>query len=173
MSADDLSPNDLAEQVIRMLPRGNLAEWGAEMVKLARFHKFDGWLDDRLAASCANYVKSVKTSMDQRAQSERLMARGVAYNGRAVSPTISIAGKDGGRQTVLWVEASPQAFMEAVLAEQSVIDGRNQSNRVRFQLVALMQEDPALADLPTLGDVCRACGIDPDTLGLGDLGEAA
>lgn len=164
-----LTPTDLAEQVVASLPNGTLTEWGAELINLARFHGMDFWLDQRLTQSCGAFAKNTYQQLEQRRQAERLVARGVTYSGKPMSSTISIKNDDGSRQTVLWIDASPAAFIEAVLTEQAVIRGRQDANSLRFQVVEMLQDDPTLRELPTLGAVCEACGIDPDTLGLDEL----
>lgn len=69
---------------------------------------------------------------------------------------------------MLWTEASPRQFIEAVLREQSVIDGRNDSNAIRLQVVEMIQTDKRLMELGTLRDVCAELDVDPDMLGLDD-----
>lgn len=170
--SDDIQPIDLAEQVLSANYLGTQAQWGRELRLLLDAHDEPHLLDwqrERLESSLANYVKQHKTRLEHIRQQERALAIGITPNGRLINPTISVRNEAGGRQTLLWVEATPSQFIEAVLCEQSVIDGRNQSNRLRLHVVELLQQDESLMALPTLGAVCGAVGIDPDSLGLDDL----
>lgn len=116
------------------------------------------------------YVQGIKAAEEKRKQADRLMSLGVSTaTGRPISPVISIRRPDGSSQGVLWTEAEPLAFVEAVLREQRVVDGRNDSNALRLAIVRLIESREDLAALPTLGDVCREVGVDPDALDLSEL----
>jgi hypothetical protein len=83
-----------------------------------------------------------------------------------MAPTISIRNAEGGSQGVLWIYASPAQFIDAVRREQAIVDGRNASNRLRWEIVRMLEQDDHLRELATLKDVCVELGIDPDTLDL-------
>lgn len=53
--------------------------------------------------------------------------------------------------------------------EQAVIEGRSTSNALRLQVVEWLENDDTLRELPTVGDVCRAVGVDPAALDLDEL----
>lgn len=163
----------IAEQVIGLHPHGSKREWGRAFLALAEDFADDpelaAWLRAREEASLGRYCADIQQHRQRVAQNERLMTRGVAVaTGRPINPSLSIRN-EGVAQLMHWIEATPEQFIEAVLREQRVVDGRRDANAVRLALVELMKDDERLMKLPTLADVCAELGIDPDTLGLGDL----
>lgn len=169
--SDDVTLLDLAQQVLTWAPNGTKQEWGAELLRLVHAHQsesLDREVENKLIAALGTYASGLKASRERSEQAQRMLDRGIAYNGRLVTPTIAVRG-DIGSQQVLWTEATPRQFIDAVLREQKVIDGRNDSNRMRRQLVELLLQDERLLDLDSLGAVCTELGIDPDTLALEEL----
>jgi len=169
---EDLNAANLAGQVLSESPHGSKLEWGERFLELARFHAMPHireFISQRTVAALGSYVAGIKAAEEKKRQNERILSRGISHTGRLITPTISIRGGDGSRQQGLWVEASPFQFIEAVLREQNVIDGRAASNAMRMKVVEMLQSDPGLMDLATLGEVCRELGVDPDTLGLDEL----
>lgn len=174
-----VTPYELAEQVLKTCGRGaTKAEWGEELHRLIREDHFedDGlaeFLHGRIVASLGKYVHEVKAGQEKRRQGARLMALGVSTEtGRPISPVISIRRSDGSSQGVLWTEAEPLQFVEAVLREQRVVDGRNDANALRLAIAQLIQSREDLAGLPTLAAVCKAVNVDPDALSLEQLDTA-
>lgn len=169
----DMTPSDIAEQVLSTLPKATKDEWGREFLRLAKVHgqeQIDEFVTGKTITALGTYIKGADAHRQAVARNDRLMARGVATaTGRPITPTLSVRAKDGSRQQCLWVEATPMQFMEAVLLEQRIVDGRRDSNKVRLIVVEAMQADEHLMELSTLGDVCRSLGIDPDALGLEEL----
>lgn len=171
----DLTLSDLADQVLMANYNGTKRDWGQELLDLVRAHDEQHLMTavhEKTVTALGNVVNSRKTSRETAAKNERLASRAVAYTGRPLNPTISVRTESGARQGVLWIYATPRQYIDAVIREQKVIDGRNDANAVRLQLVELMQQDDHLQDLATLKDVCDELGIDPDTLGLDDLDAA-
>ncbi|MDH2424856.1 hypothetical protein [Sphaerisporangium sp. TRM90804] len=166
----------IAEMVLGLHPGADKAIWGAEFIKLAAEHddpEINAWIDSRLEAALGSYVNTVRTRREAQRRNERLIARGVSVtSGRLISPSMSVRRSDGARQGVLWVEATPAQFVEAVFREAAVVDGRAESNAIRMQLAALLKSDKQLMKLPTLADVCAELRLDPDTLALDTLPEA-
>lgn len=162
----------IAEQVLGLHPGASKVEWGKAFLALAE--DFDDedlgeWLTRRQHYSLGEYVASVKNAREKSAQNKRLLDRGISVaTGRPINPSLSIR-REGVTQLAAWVQASPEEFVEAVLREQRVVDGRRDANAVRMALVELMKDDDGLMALLTLADVCDELGIDPDTLGLDDL----
>jgi len=169
----EMTPADIAEQVLGELPQASITAWGKEFLRLAEVHDQPGiseFVTAKTIAALGNYIKGVKAQQETARRNARLMARGVATStGRPITPTLSVRAQDGSRQQCLWYEATPAQFLEAVLLEDQIVAGRLASNRVRLSVVEAMQNDASLMDLPTLVDVCEALGIDPDTLGLEEL----
>ncbi len=163
----------IAEQVLGLYPDSSKVEWGQAFLELAGGFdepEFAVWLEAREHSSLGAYVAAVKSAKERRAQHERLMARGLAVaTGRPINPAMSIRRDGYAPTSMLWTEAQPQEFIEAVMREQRVVQGRLDANAARLALVALMKDDEHLLSLPSLGHVCDELGIDPDTLGLGDL----
>lgn len=169
----DLTLTDLAEQVLDSDPAGSKHAWGEETLRLVELHQnamVDAEVRVLIVTALGRRVAGIKGQRERVAMNNRLVDRGVSYTGRPITPTLSIRDTNGARQYVLWTEASPQQFIEAVLREQVTIDGRNDSNAVRLQVVEMVQADKHLMGLPTLRAVCDELGVDPDTLGLEDLG---
>ncbi len=170
---DDLTLYDLANQVLDWGNDCTKHEWGEELLRLAQLHpdaiSVQQELNDKIVAGLGKYVSDIKASRERKAHAARLMNRAVSYSGRVMTPTISIRDETGATQGVLWIHATPAQFIDAVLREQAVVDGRNRSNRLRLHLVKRMQADESLRELAMLKDVCDAEGIDPDTLGLDEL----
>lgn len=168
--SEELS-QEIAEQVLALHPNASKATWGKVFLALAAEEpKLEPWLEARQVTSLGHYVTQLKSRRAAQRRNERLIELGVSTaTGRPISPTMSVRMADGSRQGVLWVEASPAQFVEAVLREQAVVDGRAESNAVRVQLAEILKGHEALMELPTLGDVCERLAIDPDTLGLEDL----
>jgi hypothetical protein len=171
--SDDLTLYDLANQVLDAGYNCTKQEWGDDLLKLAGKHskseaiKQD--LHDKLTAALGSYVSDVKARREKTAHAKRLMNRAVSYSGRVMTPTISIRNAEGISQGVLWIDATPRQFIEAVQREQAIVDGPHDSNRVRWNLVRACLDDEHLLGLPTLKDVCVELGVDPDTLGLSEL----
>lgn len=167
----DRFTQDLAEEVIADLPNGSKQERGEEfLVRAEERGVLAEWIRERTVASLGSYVHGVKVGLERREQAQRLISYGVsAATGRPITPTLSVRTEDGSRQGVLWIDATPAQFIEAVLREQNVIDGRSDSNAVRLKVVRLLEERPDLMTLPTLGHVCKVIGMDPDALGLDGL----
>lgn len=176
MTDTDLTARDLAEQVIAWDAHASKSEWGEEMLRLIHEHDVDSlheFVHAQTVHSLGAYVSSVKAGMEKKRQYERQLKRGVSTaTGRPVKPTMSIRQDDGSTTHMLWIEASPQQYVEAVLREARVVAGRAASNEIRMQVVEAIQGDENLADLPTLADVCRELAIDPDTLELAELASA-
>lgn len=172
-SKKDLTAHDLAEQVIAWDTTASKEQWGKEMLRLVEAHDTKAlheFVTARTVQALGSYVSSVKGAQEKRRQYERQLKRGVsAASGRPVKPTMSIRNEDGSTTHMLWIEASPQQYVDAVLRESRVIGGRAASNEVRLQVVEAIQGDEALAEMDTLAQVCRELGIDPDTLALGEL----
>lgn len=162
-------PSELAESVLALNPNGTKSEWGIEMKNLCESCGMDDYLDLKLIDTLGAYVSGRKAVEARKAQSEKLASRAVSYAGRPLSPTISIRRDDGARTLELWTNASPRAFLDAVLREQHVVDGRLKANAVRFQVARDILSDDELMELATLGEVCAVKDIDPDTLGLDEL----
>lgn len=163
----------IAEQVAAMDPKGTKSAWGKAFLTLAAEHGMDDladWQAAQLIAASGTYVAKVRAAEERRRQAERLLTLGLSTaGGRPITPTLSVRAEGGGRQGVLWYEATPLQFIEAVMREQAVVDGRAESNAVRMRLAVQIRESEALMALPTLADVCAALGLDPDTLGLEGL----
>lgn len=171
----DLNLSDLADQVLIANYNGTKHDWGRELLELVEAHDEAHLTDavhEKTIAALGNVVNQRKTHRETAAKNERLASRAVTYTGRPLNPTISVRTESGARQGVLWIYATPRQYIDAVIREQKVIDGRNDANAVRLQLVEVMNQDGHLQDLPTLKDVCDELGIDPDTLGLEDLESA-
>lgn len=168
--SEELS-QEIAEQVLALHPSASKATWGKVFLALAADEPdLEQWLDSKLIASLGNYVTQLKSRQATQRRNERLISLGVSTaTGRPISPTISVRMTDGSRQGVLWVEASPAQFVEAVFREQAVVDGRAESNAIRMQLAEILNGRKSLMGLPTLGAVCEELEINPDTLGLEDL----
>lgn len=165
-----MSLADLASDVLAWDRRASKHEWGLDL--LARVEDADDdalneEVREKLIGKLGDYVAGVKAAAEKARQAERMLA--VGYNGRPITPTVSVRNEDGSTQTMLWIDASPAQFMDAVLREQSVVDGRLRSNIVRLKVVDMLRQDDCLMDLPTLQDVCNALGVNPDTLGLDEL----
>lgn len=170
----NLTAHDLAEQVIRWDTNASKEQWGKEMLRLVEAYDTEGlheFVNTRTVQALGAYVSSVKGAQERQRQYERQLQRGVsAASGRPVKPTMSIRKDDGSTTHMLWIEASPQQYVDAVLRESRVIGGRAASNEIRLQVVEAIQADEELASLATLAQVCRKLGVDPDTLALGELG---
>lgn len=166
----DLTLHDLAEQVLGAAPTGTKTEWGKRLAKLAGDNgdAIAAEVDRKLHATLGAYVAGIKSAQARQAQHERALERGITHEGRPLTSTISVRTETG-TQTMLWMEASPTQFVEAVFREQSVIDGRSNSNKLRRKVAEMCQDDDGLMDLPTLADVCAELGIDPDELELNVL----
>lgn len=168
-----MEPHDIADQVLAGNRTANKAEWGEEMWRLIAAHndeELNGWLRARIVASLGSFVGQVKAAREQRKQKERQREYGVSSgSGRPVNPYLSVRGDDGSRQGLLWIEATPIQFMEAVFREEAVVRGRAEANAVRMKLAELIQEDEQLQELADLKTVCSELNIDPDTLGLAEL----
>lgn len=163
----------IAEQVVAMNPGGRKDDWGRDFLALAAEHgmpDFEDWTAARLISACGNYVNSIHAAEQRRKQAERLNELGLSTaTGRPITPTLSVRTEDGGRQGVLWYEATPRQFIDAVMREQAVVDGRANSNAVRMRLALQIRQDERLMELPTLRDVCAELSVNPDTLGLEGL----
>lgn len=164
---------ELAEEIIAALPAGTASEWGEAFILAVEEHGDDtvaAWLHDKQVAAMGRYVSGVLARRRAKERADRLIARGVSVaTGRAITPTLSVRGEDGARQLVLWVEATPLQFIDAVEREQNVIEGRLGANRTRLAIAEAIKDDDHLMDAPTLAVVCERLGIDPDVLGLDEL----
>lgn len=162
---------DLAEKVIASDPTATKAEWGKSLLALTEGASGDlaAEVHSKLLGALGHYVSGIKSAQEKRRQKQRLMDMGIAYNGRLINPMLSITTEDGDPQYALWLEATPRQFIDAVLKEQNVVDGRNTSNQVRMQVVKMLQEDESLMDMASLRDVCDQLGVDTDTLALEEL----
>lgn len=165
---------DLAADVLLWDPKGSKHDWGVDLLRRVEAAEDDerdtlnAEVREKMIAKLGEYVSGVKASSEKARQAERMLA--VGYNGRPITPTVSVRNIDGSTQSMLWVDATPAQFLEAVLREQSVIDGRRDSNIVRLKVVDMLRQDESLMDLPSLRDVCTVLNVDPDTLGLEELG---
>lgn len=172
---DDLTERDLAEQVLTSLPNGTKNAHGSALLRLIEQHDINhvnAWRQGRLIASLGRYVSDVRADLERQRQAERDLTYGVASStGLPISPTLSVK-TDEGRQLLLWYRASPRQFIDAVLREQQVVDGRHSSNALRMQVVQLLLDHEELMDLPTLEDVCKSLELNPQSLDLDSL-EAA
>lgn len=166
----------VAEQVLASHPDGNKEIWGRAFLEVAEevdAEALERWTERKVIAAAGRAVSDFKGRREAQRRNERLIARGISVaTGRPISPTISVRSPDGSRQHALWTQVPPQEFVEAVMREQSIVDGRRDANAIRLRLVRMLQADEQLMALPTLGDVCAELDIDPDTLGLDEL-EAA
>jgi len=175
MKRDDFT-EAIAEHVLASHPQANKDVWGRAFLDVAEEMDGEGleqWTQRKLIAAAARAVSDFKRAREERRRNERLMERSIAVaTGRPISPTMSIRMPDGSRQHALWTQVPPQEFIEAVMREDSVVNGRRDANAVRLRLVKMIRADESLLALPTLADVCAELEIDPDTLGLEEL-EAA
>lgn len=167
--SEELSPSDLADQVLDESPKASKTEWGARLAEVARAHGMTAFLDRALTEKLGAYVAGRKSLLAKRRQADDLATRAVGYDGTPLSPVISVGTSKGERQLKLWVDASPAEFMAAVFTEQSVVDGRNRANSLRMQIAEQIAEDETLQELSTLAEVCTALGVDPNMLGLSEL----
>jgi hypothetical protein len=170
MNNDDLTLTDLADQVMHWSYNGKKPEWGEELLRLANLHGLEEEVRDKTVATLGKFVSDHKAKWDAGQKKERWRKRGVilgvTHSGRPITETLSVRGDDGKRQLPLWTQCSPRQYMEAVSREQRIVTGRDASNAIRWEIVNAMQAEPALLDLPTMLDVCKALGIDPDLVGL-------
>lgn len=167
----ELRLTDLAEQVYHWRPDGNKPEWGKELLRLARLFNLDEQVEDKTVAVLGYMVSSRKRDIKQRAAEKRAKDKalryGFDYNGRRLMTETLSAKNDEGHPTLFdWVHLPPNKYIEAVLREQAVANGRVDSNAIRLELVKVMRKDPTLLDLPTMKDVCDKLEIDPDLVGL-------
>jgi hypothetical protein len=171
--------HELAEKVLADRPEDTIEQWGRALRSAVRKHperaKLNREVEGRLIATLGQYVKAVKADAEAKAQRERRLEQSkktpkITYKGKVLAPTLSVRKPDGGRQLVLWVDVSPAVFVEAVNAQQNRIDGMNAANAVRIEVATKIRESEPLRSLATLREVCDQLGIDPDTLGLEELG---
>lgn len=169
----DLTLSDLADQVLSANRNGSKHEWGSDLLALTQAHdepEIDDEVRGKTIAALGNVVNGRKSAQEKQAQRDRLANLAISYDGRPLlNPTLSVRAPSGARQGKLWIDATPQEYIEAVIREQRVVDGRNNANAIRLQLVEVMQRDEHLMTLPTLKDVCAELNINPDALGLEDL----
>jgi hypothetical protein len=161
-----ITPHDLAEQVVTANPTGTKDEWSQDFLALVPAHGLEWFVKQQTANAIGQYVSNVEANRRKRRQKEEALRRGISV--ATHSPVISVRGAEG-RQLMLWIDASPAQYLEAVLTEQAVVDGRGRANVVRLRLAQRMQAEPELLALATLGEVCKAIGVDPDVLGLDEL----
>ena len=163
----------IADQVLGLLPTGSKVDWANKFMDIADEQDdpaINAWLEQRLIVAIGDYINGRKALAAKHRQNQRLIDLGISVvNGRPISPHLSVRGDDGTRQGVLWIEATPQQFVDAVFREQAVVDGRAAANAVRMQLAGLIQSTPDLMVLPSLREVCDELKLDPDTLGLEEL----
>lgn len=167
----DLTLHDLAEDVLDGNPNGTKDQWGAALIRaVGDGELLDGGRDaiqveatHKYVASMGAFVSGIKAARERARQVERTAH--VTYHGRPLTPTVSVR-TDAGRQLMLWLDASPRQFVEAVFREQSVALGRLNSNKLRLKIAEMCQQDDELMDLPTLAHVCDALDVDPDDLEL-------
>lgn len=156
----DITPRDLAEQAIALHPKSTAAVLGIELSRLISLHAphLESWREELAIKALGRYCNTVKAQLNQEG------APRVTYDGRPMTSTISVNG-----QLKLWTECSPAEFVEAVLREQNVVDGRDQSNRSRRAFVNLLRQREDLMAMPTLGDAAQAAGWDVAALDLDEL----
>lgn len=163
---EEITPADLADQVLDAMPNGSKLEWGDELRALANVNHMDDFIDRKLTEGLGQFVSSRKAALARKDQAAKALA--IGYNGSALSPVLSVRS-NGATTLALWVDVSPKQYVEAVLREQNVVEGRNRSNQIRLQLATQMIADDILMGLSTLREVCTAIGVDPDALGLDEL----
>lgn len=167
MSEDYLTPADLADQALEI--EGTSASktiLGKRMLDLIAEHDeahINSWRHARLVASMGAFVSQHKARLIQDE------APKVSYQGVPMTGGISVGSSNSSRQMALWLDVSPQEFIDAVQREQNVVDGRSASNRVRLQIMQIVTADEELSQLPTLRAVLDALEIDPNELNLDEL----
>jgi hypothetical protein len=168
MFNDDSTVADYLDCVLRREPNGTKIEWGQSLARLIEREgnaNVKTWQRERLAATLGAAVAS------RQAQLKKAEQPALTHDGKgllSITPTLSVR-TDRGSQQKLWVECTPAEFIHAVRREQAVIDGRSTSNALRLQVVEWLENDDTLRELPTVGDVCRAVGVDPAALDLDEL----
>lgn len=167
---------DFAAIVLDDMPDATKDECGAALARLVGdLYGAERWQHEahaRYIRSLGAVVSALSARTKDAEKRERLALateNGIAYNGRPITETLSVRRDDGSRQLVLWTQATPSQFVEAVLREEAVAAGRVRSNRVRMQLASIIADDEHLMALPTLAAVCEREGINPDSLGLDEL----
>lgn len=164
---------DLAADVLALEPHSTKAQWGRMLDDLAAQtadEDVQAEVEAKKVIALGAYVAGVKSAQEKSRQAQRLLDRGISFSGRPMTPMLSIRTDEGAHQLTLWLEATPSQYIDAVLREQKVIDGRGDSNRVRLHIVDMLQEDESLMELACLRDVCDQLSVDPDTLLLEELG---
>lgn len=169
----DLVP-DLARQAVGMATEKH--ERAAALLELIEFHLgadfAEAWFREAAVSRASAVIDKVAAGDARKIAAQRAVQLGVAAGtGRPVSPTLSVRTEHG-RQLMLWQQATPRQFVEAVRTEQAVALGRLDANKPRHKLVERMLCEPALLTLPSLADVCRALGVDVVTLDLDSLPSA-
>ena len=184
---------DFADEVIAAIPDAeDKLMWGRAMDELIAATDDDDPVRDEargkylmaLAQVVSNRLAGIarreaKRRAKDAAERESMGEEGfhVDANGRpfgrkaemVMSPMISVKNESGGSQLTLWTKASPARFVEAVIREQSVVDGRSDANAIRMAVVRIINTDESLMALPTVQDVLDVLGIDHEVLALGDL----
>ena len=164
----EVTLHDLAEEVLSIYPSARKDEWGEELIRRVG-QEGDAIQQEahaKFVAAMGAYVSNIKAAQARAEQAERVAQ--VSYHGRPLTPTISVR-TDAGRQLMLWLDASPRQFVEAVFREQSVVVGRLNSNKLRVKVAEMCQQDEQLMELPTLADVCNELDVDPEELELEEL----
>jgi hypothetical protein len=176
---------ELADQLIDADPHGGRDAWGPALLDLARRRGLDAELDRALAVHLGRYVHDVQVQRLKAAKRAALAARGelgVTHDGkpflvpparRRPTETLSVRDESGHSQPELWERVTPQQFLDATRRQGKVVTGLVEQQAVREGIAAALESDPELLALPTVGDACLRLGIDPDTLGLDDLGIGA
>jgi hypothetical protein len=184
---DEITLTSLCDEVLARLPHGTKDEWASELLDLARRHRLDHELDTVLTHALSRRVSAHaarRAEAHRRAvEASRVIELGVTHDGaplagshtppRLLTRTLSVRTDDHRSQLTLWDAATPQQFVDAVHREARIIVGRTEQNAVRLGLARAIERDESLKALATVRDVCQALGIDPDTLGLDDLGATA
>lgn len=161
------TPRDLAIQIINAHPTATNGERGAALNALIDKQKsprLRTWRTERTVNSLTSYVKTVDAQLHADAGPK------LTWAGKPMrmTPTLSVR-TDRGRQQKLWLECSLAEFVNAVLSEQAVVDGRSESNVRRMRFVEMLQSTPDLMALATLRDAITTAGFDPDDLALDEL----
>jgi hypothetical protein len=164
----DITLHDLAEDVLAANPNGSKTEWGEALIQRVgdQGDAIAAEAEAKYVAAMGVYVSNVKAAQARADQAERTAQ--VTYHGRPLTPTVSVKGEYG-RQLMLWLDASPRQFVEAVFREQSVVLGRLNSNKLRLKIAEMCQQDDALMEMPTLAAVCQELNVDPAELELEEL----
>jgi hypothetical protein len=147
--------HELAEKVLTALgDDAPTLRYGEELEKLVLADRqLHHWLQERVWRSLGQLVISVRKQRDER----DVEVPTIRYDGRPMTKTIKVNG-----QLRLWYEVTPAQWCAAVFREQQVVDGRQESNAVRLELVRLLDGRPDLMGLPTIEAVLTTLGLPLD-----------